>query len=169
MQVSGLDKYVAPIMDNRWAPLVAIVDTTNISSHIVRSIEMPLREIINTTIECKINEELETVKQDIATLRIDTEETFSDEIHERKNFTKIVHTVKTDLDEKIGCAPFKYTRVNCKHQRNNGRLGGHESRLDDLNAKVLEQKKRAKVSYCEYVTCDVFTVGDFSFCFASDS
>ncbi|XP_052066512.1 uncharacterized protein LOC127706095 isoform X2 [Mytilus californianus] len=97
----NLDKYVAPILDNRGAPLVAIVDTTNISSHIVRSIEMPLREIINTTIECKINEELQTVKQDIATLRIDTEETFSHIIHERKNFTKVVDTVNADLDEKV--------------------------------------------------------------------
>ncbi|CAC5411494.1 C1QL [Mytilus coruscus] len=96
-----LEKFVAPVLDNRGAPLVAIVDTTNISSHIVRSIEMPLREIINSTIECKINEELKTVKQDIATLRMDTEEIFSHEILERKNFTNIVDTVKADLDEEV--------------------------------------------------------------------
>ncbi|VDI71802.1 Hypothetical predicted protein [Mytilus galloprovincialis] len=46
-------------MDNQNAPLVAIVDTTNISAHIVRSIEIPLREIINSTTQCKIKEELE--------------------------------------------------------------------------------------------------------------
>ncbi|XP_063448284.1 uncharacterized protein LOC134727823 [Mytilus trossulus] len=54
-----LEKFVAPILDNQNAPLVAIVDTRNISSHIVRSIEIPLREIINSTTQCKIKEELE--------------------------------------------------------------------------------------------------------------
>ncbi|CAG2228000.1 unnamed protein product [Mytilus edulis] len=48
-----------PDTDNQNAPLVAIVDTRNISSHIVRSIEIPLREIINSTTQCKIKEELE--------------------------------------------------------------------------------------------------------------
>lgn len=52
-----LDKFVAPVLDNKGAPIVAIVDTTNISAHIVRPIEMPLRKIINSTIKCKINEE----------------------------------------------------------------------------------------------------------------
>ncbi|CAC5397666.1 unnamed protein product [Mytilus coruscus] len=132
-----LEKYVAPILDNRGAPLVAIVDTSNISSHIVRSIEMPLREIINSTVECKINEKLKedivssqvlrnvndhldtlqqninkhigdnrdkfiNVKQDIASLRIDTKETVSHEILEqKKNFTKLVNALNSDLEEKM--------------------------------------------------------------------
>ncbi|XP_063399415.1 uncharacterized protein LOC134684054 [Mytilus trossulus] len=49
------------------APLMAIVDTTNISSHIVRSIEKPLRQMINATIECKVNEKL---KEDIVSSKI---------------------------------------------------------------------------------------------------
>lgn len=132
-----LEKYVAPILDNRGAPLVAIVDTSNISSHIVRSIEMPLREIINSTVECKINEKLKEgivssqvlrnvndhldtlqqnidkhigdnrdkfidVKQDIASLRIDTEASISHEIlKQKKNFTKLVNALNLDLEEKM--------------------------------------------------------------------
>lgn len=94
-----LEKCVAPILDNKGAPIVAIVDTTNISAHIVRSIEIPLRKIINYTIKCKINEELETVKQDIVSLRIDTGEEYLKEIHERKISTKIVENLKADLEE----------------------------------------------------------------------
>lgn len=53
------ETFVAPIVDNNGSPLVAIVNTTNIISHIVRSIEMPIRELINSTTECQINDKLE--------------------------------------------------------------------------------------------------------------
>ncbi|VDI60908.1 Hypothetical predicted protein [Mytilus galloprovincialis] len=132
-----LEKFVAPILDNQKAPLVAIVDTTNISAHIVRSIEIPLRNIINTTISCKLNEELKKdivsgqvlsdvkvqletllqkidkhivengiqitdVKQDIASLQMDTEETIAHEILEQKeDMTKLVDTLKSDQESKI--------------------------------------------------------------------
>ncbi|XP_063448277.1 uncharacterized protein LOC134727815 [Mytilus trossulus] len=134
-----LEKFVAPILNNQNAPLVAIVDTTNISAHIVRSIERPLMDIINTTISCKINEELKKdivsgqvlsdvnsqletlqhkidkhigdnqvkltdVKQDIVSLRIDTEETISHErdaiLEQKKDMAKLVDNLKTDHDEK---------------------------------------------------------------------
>ncbi|VDI63162.1 Hypothetical predicted protein, partial [Mytilus galloprovincialis] len=96
-----LEKFVAPILDNKGAPIVAIVYTKNISAHIVRSIEIPFREIINYTIKCKINEELETVKQDIVSLRINTGEEYLKEIHERKISTKIVDNLKADLEEQM--------------------------------------------------------------------
>ncbi|XP_063399467.1 uncharacterized protein LOC134684118 [Mytilus trossulus] len=62
-----LDKFVAPIVDNNGAPLVAIVNSTHISLHIVRSIEMPLRKIINATIESKFDDKL---KEDIVSSKI---------------------------------------------------------------------------------------------------
>lgn len=43
------------------------MDTSKISSHIIQSIEMPLRKIINSTIKCKINEEL---KEDIVSGKV---------------------------------------------------------------------------------------------------
>ncbi|CAC5401328.1 unnamed protein product [Mytilus coruscus] len=93
------------------APLMAIVDTSNISSHIVRSIEMPLREIINSTVECRISEMLkeDSIERllhpsvlDIATLRMEMEERIVREILDKlKNFTKVFSTENKDLDEKV--------------------------------------------------------------------
>ncbi|VDH98583.1 Hypothetical predicted protein [Mytilus galloprovincialis] len=62
-----LETFVAPIVDNNGAPMVAIVNSTHISSHIVRSIEMPLREIINATIEFKFDGKL---KEDIVSSKV---------------------------------------------------------------------------------------------------
>ncbi|OPL33508.1 hypothetical protein AM593_01526, partial [Mytilus galloprovincialis] len=100
------------------APLMAIVDTTNISSHIVRSIEMPIRAIINSTVEFKYEKlkedanskfaalqqkidehmgdnrnQLTEVKQDIATLRKEMEEV--------KNFSTAISTENKDIAEKL--------------------------------------------------------------------
>ncbi|VDH98586.1 Hypothetical predicted protein [Mytilus galloprovincialis] len=103
------------------APLMAIVDTTNISSHIVRSIEIPLREIINSTVESRISEmlkeEVDSLQQNIednrnqmtniATLRKEiaaAEKRTSRKIFKQlKNLTKTVSIMKfnTDLDEKV--------------------------------------------------------------------
>lgn len=91
-----LEKFVAPLLDNRGAPLVAIVNTTNISSHIVRSIEMPLREIINSTIECKINDKL---KEDIVSSQV------------LQNVNDQMDTLQQTIDKHIGDNRGKFTEV----------------------------------------------------------
>ncbi|XP_071122053.1 uncharacterized protein R10E11.5-like [Mytilus edulis] len=140
-----LYKFVAPILDNRGAPLVAIVDTSNISIHIVRSIEIPLREIINTTIQCKINEELETLKQDIDTLWIDTKETFLHELEERKNFTKIVHTVKVDLDEKVQNSSKTVDLMKLEFQQKiDEHIGDNRDQFADVNQNIATLQKNTK-------------------------
>ncbi|XP_063399416.1 uncharacterized protein LOC134684055 [Mytilus trossulus] len=113
-----LEKFVAPILNQNMAPLMAIVDTTNISSHIVRSIEMPIRAIINSTVEFKYEKlkedvnskfdalqqkmdehmgdnrnQLTEVKQDIATLRKEMEEV--------KKFATAISTENKDIAEKL--------------------------------------------------------------------
>ncbi|XP_071123705.1 uncharacterized protein PF3D7_1120000-like [Mytilus edulis] len=92
-----LEKFVAPILNQQMAPLIAIVDTTNISSHIVRSIEKPLRDMINATIECKVNEKL---KEDIVSSKI------------LGNVSNKFDSLQQKMDEHMGDKRKQLTEVN---------------------------------------------------------
>ncbi|CAC5401329.1 COL8A [Mytilus coruscus] len=124
-----LETFVAPIVDNKGAPLVAIVNTTNISSHIVRSIEMPLREIINSTIECRINEKL---KEDIVSSKV------------LGNVNNKFDALQQKMDEYIGDNGNQLTEVN----REIATLRKDMEKLKNLAKTVNDMNSRVALSAC---------------------
>ncbi|CAC5401333.1 unnamed protein product [Mytilus coruscus] len=181
-----LEKFVAPIVDNRGAPLVAIVNTTNISSHIVRSIEMPLREIINSTVECRISEmlkdEVDSLQQntgdnrnqmtevikDIATLREEMKagERISREILEQlNNLNKTVSTVSTGLDEKVKKLANNMDAMQLKLQQkidehigdNRNQMTGVKQDIATLRKEMEDRITREILDKMNYLTRSVST------------
>ncbi|CAC5401332.1 unnamed protein product [Mytilus coruscus] len=156
------------------APLMAIVDTTDISSHIVRSIEMPLREIINSTVECRISEMLKDevdslqqnigdnrnkmtgVNKDIATLReeIEAGERTSREIFEQlNNLTKTVNTVNTDLDEKGKKLANNMDVMQLELQQNfDKHIGDNRNQLTEVKQDIVSLRKEME----ERITREIF-------------
>ncbi|CAC5401336.1 unnamed protein product [Mytilus coruscus] len=135
--------FVAPIVDNKGAPLVAIVNTTNISSHIVRSIEMPLREIINSTVECQINEKL---KEDILSSKVlgkvnNKLDSLQQKIDEhmdgdnRNQMTEVnqyIATLRKEMEELKNLA----ITVRTENKNIDEKLEGLKATVNDMNSRV---------------------------------
>ncbi|VDH98580.1 Hypothetical predicted protein [Mytilus galloprovincialis] len=124
-----LETFVAPIVDNNGAPLVAIVNTTRISSHIVRSIEMPLRVIINATIDSKFDDKL---KEDIVSSKV------------LRKVNDKFDALQQKMDEHIGDNRNQITEVN----QDIATLRKEMQELKNLAKTVNDMNTRVALSAC---------------------
>ncbi|XP_063400218.1 myosin heavy chain, striated muscle-like [Mytilus trossulus] len=162
-----LEKFVAPVLNQQMAPLMAIVDTTNISSHIVRSIEKPLREMVNAKFDAlqqKMDEHMEDnrnqlteVNQDIATLRKEIEErikqdivSLQKEIEERitheildkvKNLTRTVSTENKDLNVKVKNLTSKMDAMQLELQQEDELIGDNRNQMTEVKQDIATLRK----------------------------
>ena len=59
------EQLTVPLIDNQQAPLTAMIDTSKITTHITQSLKVPIVNIINTTVEVKVNETVISLSTDI--------------------------------------------------------------------------------------------------------
>jgi hypothetical protein len=60
-----IEQFAVPLIDNQQAPLTAMIDTSKITTHITQSLKVPIVNIINTTVEVKVNETVISLCTDI--------------------------------------------------------------------------------------------------------
>jgi hypothetical protein len=59
------EQFTVPLIDNKQAPLTAMIDTSKITTHIAQSLKVPIVNIINTTVEVKVNETVISLSKNI--------------------------------------------------------------------------------------------------------
>ncbi|VDH98585.1 Hypothetical predicted protein [Mytilus galloprovincialis] len=144
-----LEKFVAPILNQQMAPLMAIVDTTNISSHIVRSIEKPLREMVNVKFDAlqqKMDEHMEDnrnqmteVNQDIATLRKEIEERIKQDIVSLQK--EIEERITHEILDKVKNLTSNMDAMQLELQQKDELIGDNRNQMTEVKQDIATLRK----------------------------
>ena len=91
-----LEQFAVPLIDNQQAPLTAMIDTSKITTHIAQSLTVPIVNIINTTVEVKVNETVISLSTDINEMKSNVQ-LLEREVEDQREITlKSLNKVKND-------------------------------------------------------------------------
>ena len=91
-----LEQFAVPLIDNQQAPLTAMIDTSIITTHIAQSLKVPIVNIINTTVEVKVNESVLSLSTDINQIKSNVQ-LLEQEVEDQREITlKSLNKVKND-------------------------------------------------------------------------
>ena len=91
-----LEQFAVPLIDNQQAPLTAMIDTSKITTHIAQSLKVPIMNIINTTVEVKVNENVISLSTDINEIKRSVQLLEPEAKHQREIALKSLNEVKND-------------------------------------------------------------------------
>ena len=91
-----LEQFAVPLIDNQQAPLTAMIDTSKITIHIAQSLKVPIVNIINTTVEVKVNETVISLSTDINEIKSNVQ-LIEQEVKDQREITlNSLNEVKND-------------------------------------------------------------------------
>jgi hypothetical protein len=90
------EQFAVPLIDNQQAPLTAMIDTSKITTHIAQSLKVPIMNIINTTVEVKVNETVISLSTDINEIKRSVQLLEPEAKHQREIALKSLNEVKND-------------------------------------------------------------------------
>jgi hypothetical protein len=90
------EQFAVPLIDNQQAPLTAMIDTSKITTHIAQSLKVPIMNIINTTVEVKVNENVISLSTDINEIKRSVQLLEPEAKHQREIALKSLNEVKND-------------------------------------------------------------------------
>ena len=91
-----IEQFAVPLIDNQQAPLTAMIDTSKITTHITQSLKVPIVNIINTTVEVKVNETVISLSTDINEIKTIVR-LLEQEVKDQREITlKSLNKVKND-------------------------------------------------------------------------
>ena len=91
-----LEQFAVPLIDNQQAPLTAMIDTSKITTHIAQSLKVPIVNIINTTVEVKVNETVISLSTDINEIKSNVQLLEQEVKDQREINLKSLNEVKND-------------------------------------------------------------------------
>ena len=96
-----LEQFAVPLIDNQQAPLTAMIDTSKITTHIAQSLKVPIVNIINTTVEVKVNETVISLSTDINEIKSNVQ-LLEQEVEDQREIT-LKSLSKVNNDSKNYC------------------------------------------------------------------
>jgi hypothetical protein len=91
-----LEQFAVPLIDNQQAPLTAMIDTSKITTHIAQSLKVPIVNIINTTVEVKVNETVISLSKNINEIKSNVQ-LIEQEVKDQREITlNSLNEVKND-------------------------------------------------------------------------